>query len=271
MPRAISALYQTLLINNAAVMSTAEVEKVRAFVSGGGTLLATGLTSLMQPDGSSSGDFALADVFGVSYTGKQSRRVNYLKLDIDESLVSCNRPAPLVSLVGEQTQALGGLLESQFDPDDPEHYTSIHSNPPGRSTGCPGLTINSYGKGRCIYLAPPLLALQQDAQEKFGAWLFEQYAPGSLVAAANIPPAVELTLLRSTTSPAWLVGLVNYQTELPNIPVHGLRLRLRLPVSRPQACTCISDGKALPFSFEDGILSFEIPQLDTIEMVEINE
>jgi hypothetical protein len=259
--------YQTLVINNAMVMSSEEVEKVRAFVSNGGTLVATSLTSLWRPDGSTSGDFALADVFGVSYSGKLSRRINYLKLPGEQNLVSCNRPAPLVKLAG--ASPLAGLDEPLFDPDDLQHYASIHSNPLGRSTGCVGLAVNAYGKGRCLYLAPPVLALQQAAQESFGAWLLQEYAPPSLVVHTNAPAAVEITLLRSTTSSTWLLGLVNYQKELPNIPVQDFQVAVRLPIGVPRGCACVSNHAPLPFTFEDGILSIKLPFLETLELVEI--
>jgi len=261
--------FKTLIINNAMVMSQDEVEKIKNFVAQGGTLLATGLTSLWRPDGSTSGDFALADVFGVSYTGKQSARINYLKLPGEQNLVSCRMPAPLVKPNSQQVEELAKLVEPIFDPDDPQHYASIHSNPPGRETGHPGLTIHNFGKGRCIYLAPPLLTLQQDAQESFGAWLLQKYAPSQIVLGTNAPVAVEVTLLKSTTSPNWLVCLVNYQKETPNIPVHGIHLSLRLPAGAATSCTCLSNGNKLPFQAVDGILSFDLPELNTLEMVEI--
>lgn len=263
---------KTLLITDARVMSAGEVDAVRAFVRGGGTLIATGLTSLMQPDGSTSGDFALADVFGVSYTGQMSRRVNYLSITAQarpgaDALVSCSQPAPLVKLAG--AELLAELLEPLFDPDDLQRFASIHSNPPGRATGCVGLALNRFGQGRCIYLAPPLLTQQLDAQQDFGAWLLQGYTPAGLVAGTNAPAAVELTILRSTTADAYLVGLVNYQKELPNVPVSGLKVSLRLADHAPRSCTLVSNGQPLPFSFADGLLHFEIPSLETIEMVAV--
>jgi hypothetical protein len=256
---------KTLIINNAQIMSAEEVERVRAFVREGGTLIATGLTSYMRPDGTTSGDFALADVFGVSYTGEMSRRVNFLVSE--NNLVLGNRPAPLVKLAG--AEQLMGLSEPTFDPDDAEDYTSIHSNPPGRMTGGVGLAVHSYGKGRCIYLAPSLLTIQQDAQQSFGAWLLEQYAPQTLVTGTNAPVSVEITLLRSTTANAYLLGMVNYQKELPNIPACSVWAEVRLPGTTPKACRRVADGQPLPFRFADGVLNIEIPELETIEMIEI--
>ncbi len=258
---------KTLIINNAMVMSVEEERKIRDFVSQGGTLITTGLTSLMRPDGSSSGDFALGDVLGISYTGKLSKRVNYLKLPGEDRYVSCNSPAPVVRLAG--AEQLAGLVEPLFDPDDPVKYASIHSNPPSGQSISPGLTIHPYGKGRCIYLAPPMLKQQLDAQQDFFAWLLQGLAPPTMASMTNAPACVEITLLRSTTAGAYLVGLVNYQKELPNVPVHGLQVTLRLPGNAPGACMAASTGQALPFTFTEGTLHFEVPRLETIELVEI--
>ncbi len=279
---------KTLVINNAQVMSVGEVEKVREFVRNGGTLFATGLTSLSQPDGTpgrkradGSPDFALADVFGVSYSGKMSRRVNFLTLDPADApevgkYVLGDHPAPLVRLQG--AERLAGLAGTRFDPDDPEHYASIHSNPPdtatdpvatGRETDFVGLALHPFGKGRCIYLATDLLHLQQDAQQTFGTWLLAKFAPPVRVVRTNAPAAVEITLLKSGRSDSILVGLVNYQRELPNIPVLGLQVDLCLDERAPKACSLVSNGQVLPFRFSGGIIHLELPELETIEMVEL--
>jgi len=248
-------------------MATEEVDKVREFVSNGGTLIATGLTSLMCPDGTTTGNFALSDVFGVSYAGGLSRRINYLVLPGDYNYISCDRPAPFVRLTG--AEMLAELGEPLFDPDDPWHYASIHSNPPGRLSGYVGLSVNTYGKGRCIYLAPSVLALQQDAQQTFGAWMLHEHTPARLITRTTAPAVVEITVLRSTTADTFFVGLVNYQKELPNLPVYGIEIDLSLSDRVPKACVSTSSGKALPFKFADGIIQFKVPSLETFELAEV--
>jgi hypothetical protein len=52
-------------------MTDSQVEAVRRFVSKGGSLIATGETSLYDDYGDRRTDFALADVFGANYTGKR--------------------------------------------------------------------------------------------------------------------------------------------------------------------------------------------------------
>jgi Hypothetical glycosyl hydrolase 6 len=63
--------FSVLVLPNLAAMSTSQVEGVRDFVSKGGSLIATDETSLYDDFGDPRPDFALADVFGVSYTGKR--------------------------------------------------------------------------------------------------------------------------------------------------------------------------------------------------------
>jgi hypothetical protein len=257
----------TLILNNVMYTTREENERLRAFVKQGGTLIATGLTSLYEPDGSTTGDFGLADVFGVTYSGGKAKSFHYLSFVKRHWLVSAHASAPLVTASG--AEVIATLVEPRFDP-AAEQYASIHSNPPGVDTGYAGLTVQRFGKGRCIYLSSPVLALQQDAQQVFGEWLYREYAPSAIVVDTTAPPCVEITVTRSTTGNAYLVGLVNYQKELPNVPVRDISVTLRLPgVATPTACTRVSDGRRLEVKIKDGALLLEVPWLETLEMIEV--
>ena len=257
----------TIIMNNVMYTTAAENERLRAFVSNGGTLIATGLTSLLDPDGSGSGDFGLADVFGVTYTGGKAKSFHYLSFVGRHWLISAHASAPLVRAQG--AEVIATIIEPLFDP-AADAYASIHSNPPGVPTDYAGLTVHPFGKGTCVYLASPVLSLQQDAQQVFGEWLFREYCPAAIVLDTNAPPCVEVTVNRSTTQDAYLVGLVNYQKELPNVPVRDLTLTLRLPgVVTPRTCTRLSDGKRLDVKSKDGALMLEVPRLETLEMIEV--
>jgi len=258
----------TLIINNALFISPAEADRIRLFVYQGGTLIATGLTALLEPDGGTNGDFTLTDLFGVSYTGLSSKRVNYLYLPDQNLYVACTRPAPLVKAT--TATVLGLVAEPYFDPDNPTRYASIHSNPPGQLTDYAALTINPYGKGQCIYLYSPLLGTQQDAQQVFSEWLVRHYAPSNMLISTNAPTCVEITFLKSQDRESYLVGFVNYQRELPNVPINDLVTRFKLPgINVPESCTRVSDGAVLPVTRDDGINTIKIPYLETIEMLEL--
>lgn len=256
--------FKTIVMNNILFTSPAENERIRTFVKNGGTLIATGNTSLLTHDGSSTGDFGLADVFGVSATGKKAKRFHYLSFLDRRWLVSSHASAPLVT--AKSAAMLARITEPMFDPDSAS-YASIHSNPPGVDTEFAGLAVNRFGKGTCIYLSSPVLSLTQDAQQTFGSWLFREYAPSTVITATNAPECVEITTLMSTQKNAMLVGLVNYQKELPNVPVHDITVTLNLP-AKPVSVTRISNGSSLAYGTGNEI-TVTIPKLETIEMIEI--
>jgi hypothetical protein len=62
--------FRALLIPNAALMRDEECEAIRQYVAGGGSILATFETSRYNEWGDQRGDFALHDLFGVSYAGE---------------------------------------------------------------------------------------------------------------------------------------------------------------------------------------------------------
>ncbi|OGV71800.1 MAG: hypothetical protein A3K19_08525 [Lentisphaerae bacterium RIFOXYB12_FULL_65_16] len=257
----------TIIVNNVMYTTKEENARLRAFVKGGGTLIATGMTSLYEPDGTTTGDFGLADVFGVSYSNAKAKRFHYLSFVARHWLVSAHATAPLVKATG--AEVLARIVEPVFDP-DAEPYASIHSNPPGVVTDYAGLTVNRFGKGKCIYISSPVFSLQQDAQQTFGEWLFREYSPSAIVLDTNAPPCVEITVNRSTTKDAYLVGFVNYQRELPNVPVRDLTATLRLPGGKtPLVCTRVSDGKRLDVTTKDGAVALDVARLETLEMIEV--
>ena len=59
--------FKLLILPNIAALSTAQCNQLRSFVNAGGSLVATFETSLYDEEGRARPDFALADVFGVSY------------------------------------------------------------------------------------------------------------------------------------------------------------------------------------------------------------
>jgi hypothetical protein len=77
------APYKTLILPNLAALSDRQCEQLRAFVSNGGSIVATHETSLYDEWGTRRKNFALADLFGVDWTGKsQGPMLNsYIRLE----------------------------------------------------------------------------------------------------------------------------------------------------------------------------------------------
>jgi hypothetical protein len=79
--------FKLLILPNIAALSDAQCEQLRNFVKSGGSIVATFETSLYDEEGKPRKDFALGDLFGVSYdNGVEGPMKNsYLKLKKDAS------------------------------------------------------------------------------------------------------------------------------------------------------------------------------------------
>ncbi len=270
----------TLMINDCAYMTTAEVEAIRDYVKTGGKLIATGCTSLFDLKGNSTGEFALADVFGVSFSGSFSGKISYLgykgELDTAPAIPGKGRQQYVVSditapLVKATTaQRLADLHGTWAEADNPKDYASIHSNPPGPALEYDGMTINKYGEGVCIYISTNILAQQDCAHRTFGTSLIAEYGKAETVLSTNAPDCVEITLLQCNDS-SYILALVNCQEQLPNVPARDVNISIKLPGGRKAAkCTLISTGQEIPFKAENDSISILVDKIETIEMVHIS-
>src|SRR5262249_1715618 len=110
--------------------------------------------------------------------------------------------------------------------DDPSRFASIHSNPPGKATDRPEIVLNRFGNGRAIYCASPIetVASLDGAFARLLRRLHDRYC-----FEADAPASVEMTLFHQPERNRYRLSLVNFQKDLPNIPVTNIPVRLRLP------------------------------------------
>jgi hypothetical protein len=173
--------FSLLILPNLAAMSTSQVEAVRRFVSKGGSLIATGETSLYDDYGDRRPDFALADLFAASYTGKRHGPENpaglqhsYLRLtpevgqDVDgprhgdEPAKSAPRHPVLRGFEGTNILTFGGVLPEVKPAAGATVLLTLvpefPTGPPENSwmrvprTEIPGLVIREQGGARIAYL-----------------------------------------------------------------------------------------------------------------------
>ncbi len=248
-----------IIINNAVYLSAEECDQLRRFVRAGGTLIATGETSLRDPSGNTSGNFRLSDLFGVDFSGGYSDVVTYFG---EERILSRGR-APLVA-AAEDVQVRDCLTFPDFPCHDPDCYASIHSDPPGDQTGYPAWTVHRYGAGKCVFLAPPVLLLRQYTQQEFGKKLFREFLPRTVVSSRNLPESAEVTLLASADASRHLLCIVNAQNELPAIPLRDVELQLALPFP-VRRIVRVADGSEVKFGNENGLIRFAVPEIQAGE------
>jgi hypothetical protein len=179
----------TLILPNFGALSDQQASTIRQFVQQGGSLIATGQSSLFDQWGDPRPDFALADVLGISggkarqaaasrtarNAGGSDARQTYLRLTpelrakVDGPHIRDEPPA-----VGQRHPILAGFDETDIVPFggtlDPltvakgaqvlcTFIPAFPAFPPEEAymrtprTDIPGLVVNNFGKGRAIYFA----------------------------------------------------------------------------------------------------------------------
>lgn len=233
-----------LVIPNAAVLGEREIEVIRAFVAGGGRLLATHQTSLWKPDGSQRADFGLADVFGCHYTGvqKDASQWGYQYVKNGHPLTAGLDDTELVANWGNTLLVRKAEGEAQA----PLSYVpKIYPQPPERAwlnslqTDYPTALVNRFGAGECVYFSTPIdRNVARHGHLDFSRLLAN--ALHHLLADANplttnAPASVQLALTTLRGRPGnYLLHAINL-TAAPRrpiaalLPVHDVQVQLRLP------------------------------------------
>lgn len=204
--------YQLLILPDQAALSDEEIERLRAYVTAGGKLLAAGRSSLWDEQGRRRPDFGLADVFGVSYEKEAGCEFVYLRL-ADFGLRGDVTALPILIDEMPLRVALGGaaLLGDFLGPESgrSEASTILWGDAgPDEEKRFPGIARNRVGAGECIYVAAPLRssgmpnAWVKRLMGVLAAQLVEQP-----VLTTNAPAGVEIVLNEQKGRP--VIHLIN--------------------------------------------------------------
>ena len=267
--------YQVIILPNILMMDEEEIEALKEFVASGGSIYASKYTSLVTKDGQRQNDFLLSDLLGVSYLGETKEEVTYISPNEEgkDILLPYSAKYP-VTIGGSQTKVeakkgtrvLATLTLPYTDPKDPTHFASIHSNPPGIATEYPSIVFNKYGKGKVLYVAAELEAVKHKPQRLIFVNLIRMLSQKPFFFEADAPESVEVTLFHQKDKRRYLISLLNYQAKLPNIPVEGIKLRIRLDGKEPKKLMRLPEEKELAYENKGDYVEFTVPRLETFLM-----
>jgi hypothetical protein len=229
---------KVLVLPNLMLMSPEACEAVRRFVAAGGGLVATFRTSLCDEDGNPRDNFALADVFGADYMEMFGFSYGFVRFDEAHEITrNIKLGFPMTLWEKHQTkvrprngaQALGRLVNPM---------RGMHmGNPPQEVTPWPALVLNTFGKGRVVYMPQQM----GDCYQDYGHPDNRALLADAVRWAAGGPPPVELEGPATVEMVPWgqgggkrIVHLVNRTSAGPMrtkgsvitecIPVHNLKL-----------------------------------------------
>jgi len=84
---------------------------------------------------------------------------------------------------------------------------------------------------------------------------------------AEGPKCVELTLFDQPEHKRSLLHLLNIQQEMPNVPVHGMIVRLELRGRTPAKLAVVPSGETLSYKIEGRSMIFTAPELKDYRML----
>ncbi len=269
--------YQVILLPDAVALDAEEVAQLRAFVKAGGGLYASKHTSLFGIDGVQGGDFQLGDVFGVSYAGETRECVTYVSpTSAHGELFPYFSPGLPITVLDtqlrvEQREGVEVLATVTLPYTDPlsGQYASILTDPPGVSSPSPSIVLNRFGKGRAIYSAGLIEGWDHDRQRLVLMRLLKLLATRPFFFETDAPKSVEATLFLQEERKRFVLNVINYQQELPNIPIHDLAIRVRMDGRKPKAVSLLPERSSVSFKVDGDFIELTLPVLKDFAMLEI--
>lgn len=263
--------YKLVMLPNVLMMSREEADAIREYVRQGGNVYASKWTSLVSREGVKSDDFMLSDLFGVSFAGETVENFTYISpISDDHPFGSASTTHPLAvpdtQLLVEANpgaQVIGTLVLPYTDPKDPDHFSSIHSNPPGIRTEKPSVVVNSFGEGKVIY-SSACLESEEIHRATIGS-IIRRLCPSPAIT-SNAPRPVEITVFHQPGERRYIINLLNFQDELPNIPVHNIEVTLNTSEKSIRRIVMAPDKRELAANKCKYSVRFYIDKLETFAM-----
>ena len=282
--------FKLLILADAAALSDAQCQAIRAYVDRGGSVLATFATSLYDETGARRDDFGLADLFGVAFAGRIDGPMqnSYLSLDRDRAT---GRRHPVLDGLDDAPRIINGVYRIDVKPrgDFPSPLTLIPSYPDlpmedvyprVARTDIRELYLRDLGKSRVAYfpwdisrtfwdvLCVDHLRLLRNAV----TWALNEPLPVEV----DGPGVLDVTIWRQQQSIT--VHLVNLTNPMmmkgplrEAIPIGPLRLRVRLPQgAAARRAHLLTAGTTLPLQQRNGIVSVTVPSVEVHEVVALD-
>ncbi|MFC1693720.1 beta-galactosidase trimerization domain-containing protein [Candidatus Latescibacterota bacterium] len=263
--------YKAVVLADQAILNERECEAIRRFVKNGGVLLATGETATRDVKNNLLSSFAIADVLGVELAGISDTANCYLRFPLKEETFGI--PMMDIQVMGRYAMVKPTTAQTLLELVPPYEGIKNGSPPPARETQGPGVTLNTYGKGKAIYCAAKLFSsyYTEDTPvlRKLALWLLNEVYPSDArtIFFEQTPSNVEVFLNQRGNER--FIHLVNYSGDkrergTPQVQdfttVHGIRIHVKLS-TRPVSLITVPDGGKVPYNYQNGWVTFEAEPL----------
>jgi hypothetical protein len=83
---------------------------------------------------------------------------------------------------------------------------------------------------------------------------------------ASAPKSVEMTIFHQPDRHRYLVTFVNFQKDMPNIPIDDITVALKLGGEKVHRVVALPTGKNIDHKSRDGVTTIAVPRLETLAM-----
>jgi hypothetical protein len=294
------ANYRAVLLPNVLEITAAQAAQFRKFVEAGGVLYASGPSSLdrFDPNGPR---FLLEDVLGVRYAGSvggklesaggaggsfageatpEAWRYSWTYLSPQDEFVhkliwpqkELSFPGPMLKATAVAGAQVLATITLPFAPPAQgkpigSRFGAIHSNPPALTPGTdPGIVLNSYGKGRAVWVAAPIESSSEAVNIRLVAALLKRALPGPYGFEADTHPSVEMTLFHQREKKRLLASLLTIQDQLPAFAATAT-VRVRVPEQKKvTAVLHLPERKPLRFKTAGDYVQFDPEPFTSLSM-----
>jgi hypothetical protein len=278
------ARFRLLILADAAVMSDAQCAQIRAFVEGGGSIVATHQTSLFDENGQRRADFGLADVFGCQFDGEVDERMQ-------NSYLTLRHPHPALAGLKDVARTIGATKRVRVNPrsgvDIPLTLVPSYSDLPMErvytdqpTSDIPMAVCRSVGRGRVVYLPMDLDRTFDEISHgdhwqllrAFALWAMDERQPLEVTG----PGLVDVAFWRQKDSvAAHLLNLTNPMTMRGSyrepVPVGPYEVNIALPPGATvQSVRLLEAGQTIEATVVGGRLSVQVPKIVYHEVVAVD-
>ncbi len=277
--------YRALLLPNISMLSDGQCEQLRAYVRGGGSLMASFETSLYDQDLNPRSDFGLGDLFGVSRAGDvvgTNGNPYYARIAKPQSahaildgfsdtnwLAGAQNRAPLKPVANPVLTVVPGFVR----------YPPELAYPPVSETDEPAVVLREEGASRLAWFAG-------DVERTY--WLtghgdllrlinntIRWVTRDERMVSVDGPGFIELFCWE--TSPGYAVHLLNYSNAnafhgwLETVePLGAQHVSMKLPRGvGVRSVALLKSERDVPFHFEDGVVQFTVPSVGDYEVAAV--
>jgi hypothetical protein len=131
----------------------------------------------------------------------------------------------------------------------------------------PAIVWRKFGEGEVIWVAGPLEMVGEERHREFFLRLIRSLVGDDFSFEIDAPKVVEMTMFKQEEG--YIINLLNFQSELPNIPVFDIKVRIRKDGKAFKKALMLPEEVDLQIKEKKGFWEIEVPRLDTFLMIRI--